>query len=909
MRRPTYEELSRQLEALQTEIVALRQAAHESRLTKAFSKTIASPARESADTSAVPEEGGDRSAAVETARRPPEMQYRSLVDNSLVGIFTTSLEGRIHYVNDALARMFGFDTAEELMAKVTAIRYKRPEDRDRLIQRLQMEGSIDSYEVDLVNRTGAVVTALLCATLEGNEIYGLLTDITARKTVETALQESEERYRRLLESNPDAVFCHREGTIILANPAAVKLFGASSREDLIGRDLFSMVHPDDAAEIRKRRDRVVETGQSTPLMTTQFVRIDGREIDVEVCGTLVYLDNLPAVQTAARDISARVRAEAALRESEKRLGLITNHLTNAMVYQIVVQPDGTRFFSHVSDTVRQLHELSPYDVMADPTLLYRQVLPEYADELWDRGQRAFRDLESFRYEFQCQLPSGKKRWFELVSTPGKPVDGNVVFNGIEIDITERKRTEQMLRESQEQFQRLFTHANVGIALHELVCDPGGDAVDYIVTDVNPAYTRILNLDRREVVGHRAGQLYGGDGPPYLDVFAAVATGGTPTSFETYFPPVDRHFRVVVYSPQQGSFATIFDDITDGKRAEQELRESLAYNEVLFGESHIPHVVLDPASGRFTDCNPAAVAIYRYAGREEVIGKSPVDVSTPTQYDGTASADAAAHHIQQALEKGAHRFEWRHQRPDGTIWEAEVYLMSFTYQNRILLQFTLQDITERKEAEQALADSERRLADIIEFLPDPTWVIDTEGRVIAWNRALEDMTGIKKGVILGKGGYAHAVPFYGESRPTLANLVLSRDAYWEKRYVHLKERDGMLIASESFHPQMGSHGRYLSSTAARLFDAQGNVVGAIQSVRDITDAKQAERERERLIAELQEALERVRTLSGMLPICANCKKIRDDKGYWNQIESYIRDHTHAEFSHSICPDCARKLYGV
>jgi HAMP domain-containing protein len=72
-------------------------------------------------------------------------------------------------------------------------------------------------------------------------------------------------------------------------------------------------------------------------------------------------------------------------------------------------------------------------------------------------------------------------------------------------------------------------------------------------------------------------------------------------------------------------------------------------------------------------------------------------------------------------------------------------------------------------------------------------------------------------------------------------------------------------------------------------------------------KQAEEEREKLILQLQESLSKVKVLSGMLPICSSCKKIRDDKGYWSQIESYIRDHSDAEFSHGICPDCAKKLY--
>jgi PAS domain S-box-containing protein len=80
-----------------------------------------------------------------------------------------------------------------------------------------------------------------------------------------------------------------------------------------------------------------------------------------------------------------------------------------------------------------------------------------------------------------------------------------------------------------------------------------------------------------------------------------------------------------------------------------------------------------------------------------------------------------------------------------------------------------------------------------------------------------------------------------------------------------------------------------------------------AIEDITDRKQAQELQEMLIKELQDANAKVKILGGLLPICASCKKIRDDKGYWTQIEAYIRDHSEAEFSHSICPDCAEKLY--
>jgi PAS domain S-box-containing protein len=221
---------------------------------------------------------------------------------------------------------------------------------------------------------------------------------------------------------------------------------------------------------------------------------------------------------------------------------------------------------------------------------------------------------------------------------------------------------------------------------------------------------------------------------------------------------------------------------------------------------------------------------------------------------------------------------------------------------------VRDISQRKKAEQALADSRRRLADMIEFLPDATWVIDSDGRVIAWNQAMELLTGINKEEMLGKGGHAYAVPLYGKPRPVLIDLVLERQRDWEKEYLSIrKESGGHRLSSESFHPGLGENGLFLAGTAARLYDAQGRVVGAIESLRDITHARRAEQEREHLIEELKAALEKVQTLSGLLPICASCKKIRDDKGYWNQIETYISNYSEAEFSHSICPDCAKELY--
>ena len=105
------------------------------------------------------------------------------------------------------------------------------------------------------------------------------------------------------------------------------------------------------------------------------------------------------------------------------------------------------------------------------------------------------------------------------------------------------------------------------------------------------------------------------------------------------------------------------------------------------------------------------------------------------------------------------------------------------------------------------------------------------------------------------------------------------------------------------------GVQLVQGGAQDYLVKGQVDGLLLSrtIRYAIERKQAESEREQLIAELQGALAQVKTLSGLLPICSGCKKIRDDQGYWNRIETYISEHSDAQFSHGICPDCAKKYF--
>jgi diguanylate cyclase (GGDEF)-like protein/PAS domain S-box-containing protein len=151
--------------------------------------------------------------------------------------------------------------------------------------------------------------------------------------------------------------------------------------------------------------------------------------------------------------------------------------------------------------------------------------------------------------------------------------------------------------------------------------------------------------------------------------------------------------------------------------------------------------------------------------------------------------------------------------------------------------------ELSEREKNLVSTQQKLLNIIEFLPDATFVVDADKKVISWNRAIEEMTGLKKEDILGKGDSMYSVPFYGEKRLMLVDYLFLDDqkAYleFEKQY-DLVERKGNTLFAESFRPSIfGGKGAYIWAKASPLFDSEGTIVGAIESVRDITKRKQAE----------------------------------------------------------------------
>jgi len=142
-----------------------------------------------------------------------------------------------------------------------------------------------------------------------------------------------------------------------------------------------------------------------------------------------------------------------------------------------------------------------------------------------------------------------------------------------IDATKRVEAVQNLKESENRFKVLFNNSTSGIAFHKIVYDIDGNPVNYIITDVNPQFDEILPYKTKNVIDARATEAYKVEQAPYLDIYSEVAKTHKSTSFETYFPPIDRHFKISVISTEKEKFITVFDDISERKKVEQKLKAS------------------------------------------------------------------------------------------------------------------------------------------------------------------------------------------------------------------------------------------------------------------------------------------------------------------------------------------------
>lgn len=239
-------------------------------------------------------------------------------------------------------------------------------------------------------------------------------------------------------------------------------------------------------------------------------------------------------------------------------------------------------------------------------------------------------------------------------------------------------------------------------------------------------------------------------------------------------------------------------------------------------------------------------------------------------------------------------EWEITKKDGSkaVEESSVYLIRNAAGKPIGYRGIVRDITERKKMQEALRQSEERFRSILESIEEGYFEFDLAGNIVYFNNSLSQQLGYSKDELSGMS-YRHYIDKENIKKiyQAFKKVFISGEPLKISNWTIIKKDGTKRIHETSISP---------------IKNANGERVGFRGITRDVTERKILEDEREKHITELQDAIAKVKILSGLLPICAYCKKIRNDEGYWTQIESYLLAHSEAEFSHGICPDCKERL---
>ena len=587
-----------------------------------------------------------------------------------------------------------------------------------------------------------------------------------------------------------------------------------------------------------------------------------------------------------------VKWREAIAEAERQISTRLTHLlasSPTIIYAVRVEGNSL-VPSYISESVTRLLGFTIHEAM-EPTWWGTHVHSADREHVFANMSTLFVD-GYLKHEYRFVREDDTIVWVHdelrlLRDGSGRPIEAV----GYWIDITERKRAEATLLDSREDLSRLLD----SIAEGAYGVDINGNC-----TFVNRSFLQILGYrNDHEVLGKHMHELIHHshyDGSPYSSsecrMYRAYRSNqlvnvsdevfwrkdGVAVPVEYWSHPIVKNGVVI------GAIAT-FIDITKRKRAEEALQKS----EELFrsvAQSATDAIIVAISEDNIVSWNNAAQTIFDY-GEEEALGKS-LTFLMPERFH-----DSHRRGLRRFLSTGksvvvGKTVELVGRKKDGNEFPLELSLASWKTSEKTFFTGIIRDITERKQAEQKLLDLKTAVEQSVEGIAKA----DMEGNIVFANPAWARMHGYDISEITCK----HLSIFH--TKEQVERDVIPFNKIVEEHGSHAGEVGHVRKDGSTFLT-------WMSTTIIK--DERNNPVGMIGAAIDITERKQAEAEREKLITELQQTLDKVKLLSGLLPICANCKKIRDDKGYWSQVEVYMIEHTDAKFSHGICPDCVEKYW--
>lgn len=407
----------------------------------------------------------------EEALKESERKFSTVFRLSPMAVAVISMaDGSCLEVSDSFCRLTGF-RREELLGRnaLDQTLWVQATERDALLDMLERSGQARNYEVQIRHRSGRIREAIVSA--EKIELGGgprmviTLLDITKRKQAEAAMIESQERYRSVVDVSPDAIFIHRDGLFIYANPSTARMFGVSDPGALTGRKVMDFIHPGDRERVQRRISFLQRNGATVPRQEFRFMDAAGATFYVEESGTPIFLGGRVAILTQARDITERKEAERELARAQALLAAAIEQTPAGII--IADAPDAViRMANSAALDMGGLVEADLQRIrMLGRSARWRVFFPDGSSCPPDAQPliRAVKEgVTSQNVELIAREDDGTERWLLANAAPVRNTEGEIIAGVVVFpEITGLKQTEQRAREQHEQLIQAAKMASLG----------------------------------------------------------------------------------------------------------------------------------------------------------------------------------------------------------------------------------------------------------------------------------------------------------------------------------------------------------------------------------------------------------------------------------------------------------------
>ena len=493
-----------------------------------------------------------------------EKHYREIVEQAADIIYARDMNGFITSMNLAGARFFGRSVTDliglhlsELVGSASAVSDIEQTRSQSGNSSLRSTYCLHDAKGDLRYLEG-VITVQTDRRGQQIGVRGVVRDITDQKAAEEALKESEERYRKLVELSPQAIAVHTDCKFTYLNPAATKLWGASTSEELIGRSIFDFVEPKSRARVQEGIDQILSLQTPTALAEQKCIRLNGELIDVEVTGIPFNQGGKASVQAVFRDVTEQKRAREALRETEARLRTVVG---SASLILFATDKNGVftlcegEGLSSISRKPGELVGQSIFEINADHPMI---------------GENVRRALTGEAFTVSVEFGDFV---FEVRYSPLTDESDSIVGAiGVATDITEQRRVEAVVRESEVRYRELFENANDIIYTHDL---------DGNFTSLNRSGERLTGYTREEAATMNVADVIAPEDLTMArEMIAHKATERVSTVYEVDIISkegrrvrLEVSTRLIFRDGKPVGVQGIGRDLTERKRSEEELRET------------------------------------------------------------------------------------------------------------------------------------------------------------------------------------------------------------------------------------------------------------------------------------------------------------------------------------------------